>query len=87
MPLSRHSVGTYPETNSHTTRKGTLSHSRFSSLSYCGLILARRVELVCVLISTKKKKKAQAGNELSNILPKPSHARKQPPLLSLLCST
>ena len=31
------------------------------------------------LISTLKKKKAQAGNELSNILPKPSHARKKPP--------
>ena len=26
-----------------------------------------------------KKKKAQAGNELSNILPKSSHARKKPP--------
>ena len=32
------------------------------------------------LISTfKKKKKAQAGNELSNILPKLSHAKKIPP--------
>ena len=32
------------------------------------------------LISTlKKKKKAQAGNELLNILPKSSHARKKPP--------
>ena len=37
---------------------------------------------VCELISTKKKKKkkAQAGNELSNILPKSSHAREKPPL-------
>ena len=32
------------------------------------------------LISTLKKKKAQAGNELSNILPKSSHAGKKPPL-------
>ena len=34
------------------------------------------------LISTKKKKrkKEQVGNELSNILPKSSHARKKPPL-------
>ena len=33
------------------------------------------------LISIKKrKKKAQAGNELSNILPKSLHARKKPPL-------
>ena len=32
------------------------------------------------LISTsKKKKKAQAGNEWSNILPKSSQARKKPP--------
>ena len=31
------------------------------------------------LISTLKKKKAQAGNELSDILPKSLHARKKPP--------
>ena len=40
MPLSRHSVKTYPETSSHATRKGTHGHSRLSSLSHCGLILA-----------------------------------------------
>ena len=40
MPLSKHSVGTYQETSSHATRQGTLGHSRFSSLSHCGLILA-----------------------------------------------
>ena len=40
MPLSMYSVGTYPETYSHTIRQGTLSHSRLSSLSHCGLILA-----------------------------------------------
>ena len=28
MPLSRHSVGSYQETSSHVTRKGTLGHSR-----------------------------------------------------------
>ena len=39
-PLCRHSVGTYQETSSHATRKGTLCHSRLSSLSLCGLILA-----------------------------------------------
>ena len=43
MPLSRHSVGTYQETSSHATRNGTLGHSRLSSLSHCGLILAQRV--------------------------------------------
>ena len=40
MPLSRHSVGTYPEMSSHATRQGTLGHSRLSSLSHNGLILA-----------------------------------------------
>ena len=42
MPLSRRSVGTYPETSSHATRQGTLSHNRLSSLSHCGLILGVR---------------------------------------------
>ena len=47
MPLSRHSVGIYPETSSHVTCQGTVGHSRLSSLSHCALILAYRVELVC----------------------------------------
>ena len=41
MLLPRHSVGTYLATNSHTTHQGTLSHSHLSSLSHCGLILAK----------------------------------------------
>ena len=40
MPLSRHSVGTYPEKSSHAIRQGTLGHSRLTSLSRCELILA-----------------------------------------------
>ena len=40
MPLSRLSVGIYQETSSYATHQGTLSHSRHSSLSHCGLILA-----------------------------------------------
>ena len=40
MPLSRRSVGTYQETSSHANRQGALGHSRLSSLSYYGLILA-----------------------------------------------
>ena len=40
MPLCRHSVGTYQETSSQATRRGTFAHGRLSSLSYCGLILA-----------------------------------------------
>ena len=40
MPLSRHSMGTYPETSSHATCQGTFGRNRLSSLSQCGLILA-----------------------------------------------
>ena len=47
MPLSREKRGAYQKTSSHATRQGTLSHSRLSSLSHCGLIRAYRVELVC----------------------------------------
>ena len=47
MPLSRHSVGTNQETSSYASRHGTLGHSHLSSLSHYGLILAKRVELVC----------------------------------------
>ena len=46
MLLCRHSVGNYLKTSSHATHQGTLGHSRLSSLSHCGLILALRVELV-----------------------------------------
>ena len=40
MLLSRHNWGTYPETSSHATCQGTFGHSRLSSLSHNGLILA-----------------------------------------------
>ena len=40
MPLSRHSVGTYPETSSHATCQGTFGQSRLSSLGHRDLILA-----------------------------------------------
>ena len=40
MPLCAHSVGTYQETSSHATCQGSFDHSRLSSLSHCGLILA-----------------------------------------------
>ena len=51
MPLSRKNVGIYQETSSHATRQGTLGYSRLSSLSYCGLILAYRVELGCARLT------------------------------------
>ena len=40
MPMSRHSVGTYPETSSHATCQGTFSHSHLNPRSCCGLIQA-----------------------------------------------
>ena len=40
IPLCRDSVGTYQETSSYATRQGTLGHSRLSSQSHCGPILA-----------------------------------------------
>ena len=36
MLLSRHNVGTYPETSSHATCPRTFSHSHLSLLSHCG---------------------------------------------------
>ena len=36
-PLSRHSVGTYPEASSHATCQGTFGHSRLRRLSHYGL--------------------------------------------------
>ena len=60
MPLSRHSVGTYPETSSYATCQQTFGHSHVSLLSHCGLILALRMELVNIHF---KKKKKSAGGE------------------------
>ena len=57
MPLSRHSVETYPETSSHATCQGTFGQGRLSLLSHCRLILAYRVKLVCVSYSPLKKNK------------------------------
>ena len=76
MPLSRHSVGTYQETSSHTTRQGTLGNSRLSSLSHCvdpGLKSGISVRDLIFTLKKKKKRKTQAAN----ILPNSSHARKK----------
>ena len=63
MPLSMHSVGTYQETSSHASRQGTLGHSRLSSLSHCGLVLAYGVEKVCATLPNlhSEKKKRRRG--------------------------
>ena len=39
--------GNLSGTSSHATRQGTLGHSRLGLLSHCGLIPAKKVELVC----------------------------------------
>ena len=39
MPLSEHSMETYPETSSHATCQETFGHSRLSPVGHCGLIL------------------------------------------------
>ena len=62
-------MGTYQETSSLATHWGTLGHSHLSLLSHFRLFLAGEKKKsgisVRELISTlKKKKKAQAGNEL-----------------------
>ena len=61
-PLSRHSVGTYQESSSHTTRQGTLSQSsQLAEPLWTDPVLKSGISL-CELISTKKKK-SQAGKE------------------------
>ena len=72
MPLSRRSVGTYPETSSHATYQETLGHSCLSLLTYLwtdpGLKSGISVRALSPL--KRQQQKGQAGNELSNILQK-----------------
>ena len=79
MPLSRHSVGTYPYNELTRNLSGNIrpQSSQLAELQLTdpGLKSGFSVREV---ISTDKKE-PQAGNELSNILPKSSHARKKPP--------
>ena len=71
MLLSRHSVGTYQETSSHASHQGTHSHSHLNSLSHCGLILVKRVELVCASLSPLFKKKRRQGMNCRTIFQNP----------------
>ena len=70
-----HSVGTYLETSSNTTHLEAFSQSSQFAETDPGIKSGISVH---ELISTLKKK-VQAGNELSNIFSKSSHARKKPP--------
>ena len=78
--LSRYSVGISPKTSSHATCQGKFGHSRLTSLSHCGLILALKVELVCTSESPFQQNKTKSAyeNEWSNIPPKSSQPRKKP---------
>ena len=82
-PLSRQSARIYQEMSSHVTPSGS-TQSQSSQLAkplLTDLGLQRWISLH-ELISTQKKttkKPAQAGNELSNTLPKSSHTKKKPP--------
>ena len=71
--LSRHSVGTYPETSSHATCQGTFGQSsrlaeplRTDPGIKSGISVRQRISSS----KTKQTRKAQAGNEWSNSLPK-----------------
>ena len=64
MPLSMRSLGTYQETSSHANVQGTLGHSRPSSLSHRGLILALKSGIrVRANPHLKIKKERTAGGE------------------------
>ena len=85
MPLCRHSVGTCQEMTHATRQRTRPQSSRLTGPLWTDPGLKTGIS-VRDLISTKKKKKKrkekkemQAGNELSNILPKSSYARKKPP--------
>ena len=87
MPLSRHSMRTYQETSSHATRQRTqLQSSQLVEPVWTDSGLKSGIS-VYELIPTLKKK-AQAGNEWSNILPNLSQARKKPsPVKMIIVAT
>ena len=83
MPLCRHNVGTYKKkTSSHATRQRTLGHSRLSSPSHSGLILAFKKKWNwCAPAGLHlKKEEAQPGNESSNLTQKVLASGEKPSL-------
>ena len=84
MPLSRYSVGTYQVTSSHITRQGTLSPqlSQLAEPPWTDPGLKSGISMRELISIKRRRKKAWAGNELLNILPKSSHTRKSPPRLA-----
>ena len=82
MLLSRHSVGTYLEMSSpHLSgniwpQSSQLAEPLWTDLSLKSGISVRKL-IPPKQNKTKQTKNTQAGNELSNILPKSSHAREK----------
>ena len=72
MPLSRHSVGTYPETSSHASRQGNIRPLRTDSGIQSGISERE-------LISTYNKQKRERGMYDRTFFQKSSQARKEPP--------
>ena len=81
--MFRHSVGTCQrnELTRNSSRNTQPQLSQLAEPLWTDPGLSSRIS-VNELISTLKKK-AQVGNELLNILPKSSHARKKPPIFVL----
>ena len=86
MPLSGHSVGTYPETSSHATLSGNTrpQSSHLAEPLSTGPGLKSGISVHKLVATTKKKKKAQAGNQRSNILLRSSQAREKPPPIIII---
>ena len=66
MPLSGHSVGTYPETSSHATCQGTFSHmlSQLAELLWTDPGIKSAISVHDLISTLKKRNKKKAGNEL-----------------------
>ena len=70
---------TYQETSLHATRQGTLSQSsQLAEPLWTDPGLKHGISVREPISTKKKRKKAQAGNEFLNILPKSFHVRKKP---------
>ena len=79
MPLSRQSVGNLSQNELTRNSSGNtrLQSSQLVEPLWTDPGLKCGISLRELISTLKKKKKAQAGNELFNILPKSSHARKK----------
>ena len=77
MPMSSHSLGTYPETSSHATHQGILGHCHRISQSHCGPILAEEWNQCAQANSHfKKKKKCRQGMNGQTFSPNPRKREK-----------